>query len=475
MLKCKLWTLVTAAAVVVLLSSPSWAVYTLSQSGWTSGTVSGTFDDWARWDREYAWRAERYAAGRQLYKTSTADYPLDEGDWWLSPGYNEDVDQDGTVTVEERQGRVIDGNGDHVADYTASYGGYFGYPAFGDLSNMALGTTLYFERGRIEVTAEGTADFFHNATRASGKRWSFGFRYDYDSDGTDTWVVIPLPTTDPDRPGWDGVLDLRDPALFVDTDADGTKDTDYRVPEGGYVDAVVLFTHYDPDWPGGAFGPDFNGDGVTDAWVKPDPTWGDDPGARDYDKANYMGITNYKRLVWDSNGDGTLDDLDLDLDGDGTNENCFDVGDVNADGAVDSADRDYIDMIFNTLGGGSNVLPTSYFFNRGADITGDDLVNQDDRAHLLQAVGRRVAIQTFLLDVQRRKLAIEARQGAKHSHVGCTDAHLGFLFVRTSRHFPDSAFLTILPPIARSAIAPSARRRSNPAVSTRGYRPKQPA
>jgi len=40
---------------------------------------------------------------------------------------------------------------------------------------------------------------------------------------------------------------------------------------------------------------------------------------------------------------------------------------------------------------------------------------------------------------------------------------------------PLSAFLTILPPIARSASTSSARRRGNPTVSTSWFRPKQPA
>jgi len=390
----KLWTLVTAVAVLALLTSPTWAVYTLSFTYATNKdcwrdlngdgtlrdayTVSYTIEDWARWDRMYTWNAsttQTSGVTRTLHMDNMMidangdgtydDYKATEGSWWTSSATGD--------------GHIIplgDGTTYDADDGSKTYGVYMG-GFFGTTEGTAtkVGVLLTFERGRA-VNAAGT-DVFVPVLRPDrpAKFWSAGFRYDYNGDGTYTYVIIPKDYPLTDRPFVDGEIDFGDPTLSLgDVNSDGTLQLgveDFRVPDGGLVDAIFIdctisVTGY---LPASTSNVDFDGDGTYDSYVKPVSTWLQDTYAAE-GQGGAMGVVNYARLAWDVNGDGTIDGSDGTFD--------FPIGDVNADGTADQADRDYIDTIFNTLGGGSNVLPTSYFFNRGADITGDDLVNQDD-------------------------------------------------------------------------------------------------
>ena len=376
MRKQKLWMLVTAAAVLVLVGSPSWAVYTLTNVGstWTSTTsyvVSNTFDDWARWDRMYNARAanggaylgnpEKDGSVTDLNADGTwneIDYAVAQGDWWLGPRYGDDIDGNGTLSAKELSGSTVKITSSVYGDlvYTSSREG--GFMGSGWANDQYAGlVALTFERGRI-VNGAG-ADVFVGIYKSTVKSAAIGFRYDYEGDGTFTYVIIPKDHLSVEAPWIDGMLDFGDARLNVTVD--GTT-TDYRVPDGGLVDMIFL---WGATIPTGANAIDLDGDGTVDNAVVPDAANWAQSGASLGGAHQGMGVLNYARLAWDVNGDGTFDENDGTFD--------FEFGDVNADGTANLADRNFIDAIVT-----AGVGPDSYLYNRGADLTGDDLVNQDD-------------------------------------------------------------------------------------------------
>jgi len=285
-------------------------MYTLSQSSlWTSTndtsvyTVSYTFEDWARWDREYSWREG--SGDLTIGGTVTAvpkcvelrrdldangdglnwnDFSLRQGEWWRSPNYGTDVDGNGTVTDDELSGKIVsiqaDANGTW-SSYTSPNAGYLGSGGFdgtGNSDTNPYGQFVTFERGRV-VNGAGVDLFMRGMDSAIKAKFdrvmSLGFRYDYDNDGTYTYVVVPLVGDDPGgptRPFVDYKMDFSDSLLNMgDVNSDGTVQfgvEDFRLPANAEIDAIVLFGYQNV--PASV---DFDGDGTNDAWVQPDNTW----------------------------------------------------------------------------------------------------------------------------------------------------------------------------------------------------------